>query len=110
MCNFKKTFSLSQMSKRKLAFILPWREKVRESECILCTFSQQKRGEPMRLAPIIERLGLLHFLYQIDLGGKVVRIAIEPYTTCMRAQGVAFILALLLEEVGRHKDGVLIIL
>ena len=26
------TFSLSQMSKRKLAFILPWREKVRESE------------------------------------------------------------------------------
>ena len=65
----------------------------------------------MRLAPIcIERLGLLHFLYQIDLSGKVVRIAIEPYTTCMRAQGVAFILALLLEEVGRHKDGVLIIL
>lgn len=26
------TFSLSQMSKRKLAFVLPWREKVHESE------------------------------------------------------------------------------
>ena len=32
------TFSLSQMSKRKLAFILPWREKVREANEILHQF------------------------------------------------------------------------
>ena len=28
----KWTFALSQMSKRKFAFILPWRENVRESK------------------------------------------------------------------------------
>ena len=33
------TFSLSQMSKGKLAFTLPWREKVRDSEAFTAPIS-----------------------------------------------------------------------
>ena len=53
---------------------------------------------------------LLHFLHQINLCGKVVGVAIEPYACCMRTKRAALEFAILLKQIVAHENGMLIVL